>query len=231
VSTEDDRGYFTTGDSSSTTQGYGTPGSGSSSSFFDDDAAFSNAQTTTFSGFGETDTAETDDTEAKRRKPEWHRGLDFGLLVLRLALGGLFVAHGLDKLFGWFTDAGGMDATRKLISGFAFTEPNILAWVVALTETIGGVLIVLGLFFPAGAAAIVGLMANVLVVKGNWNIFLGGVEQEITYAALAFGLLFSGPGRFALDRHTPWWRRAPLFGFIFLVIAAGLSVVTLVVWR
>jgi putative oxidoreductase len=231
VSTEDDRGYFTTGDSS-TTQSYGTPSSGSSSSFFDDDAAFSNAPTTTFSGFGETDTAtETGDTESKHRTPEWHRGLDFGLLVLRLALGGLFVAHGLDKLFGWFTDSGGMDNTRKLLDSFAFTEPNILAWVVALSETVGGVLVIVGLFFPAGAAAILGLMANVIIVKGNWNIFLGGVEQEMTYAALAFGLLFAGPGRFALDRHTPWWRKAPLFGFIFLIIAAGLSVVTLVVWR
>jgi putative oxidoreductase len=230
VSTEDDRGYFTTSDSSSTTQGLSTPSSGSSS-FFDDDAAFSNAPTTTFSGYSETEPAETDDTESKRRAPEWHRGLDFGLLVLRLALGGLFVAHGLDKLFGWFTDQGGMDATRKLLSGFAFTEPNILAWVLALSETVGGVLLILGLFFPAGAAAILGVMANVIVVKGDWNLFLGDVEQEMTYAAIAFGLLFTGPGRFALDRHTPWWRKSPLFGFIFLVIAAGLSVVTLVVWR
>jgi putative oxidoreductase len=74
-------------------------------------------------------------------------------------------------------------------------------------------------------------MANVIVVKGNWNQFLGGVELEMIYAAAAFALLFTGPGRIALDRHTPWWRRTPLFGLIFLVIAAGLSVVTLVVWR
>jgi putative oxidoreductase len=91
--------------------------------------------------------------------------------------------------------------------------------------------VVLGLFFPVGAAAILAVMANVIVVKGNWNQFLGGVELEMIYAAAAFGLLFAGPGRVALDRHTPWWRRAPLFGLIFLVIAAGLSVVTLVVWR
>jgi putative oxidoreductase len=231
VSTEDDRGYFTPGDSSSTTQSFGTPSSGSSS-FFDDDAAFSNSPTTTFSGYSETDAAtEPDAVVAGPRKAEWHRGLDLGLLILRLALGGLFIAHGLDKLFGWFTDQGGMDNTRRMLEGLAFTEPNILAWVLALSETVGGVLLVLGLFFPAGAAAVLGVMANVIIVKGDWNLFLGGVEQEMTYAALALGLLFTGPGRFALDRHTPWWRKAPLFGFIFLVIAAGLSVVTLVVWR
>lgn len=231
MSTEDDRGYYTTGDSSSTTQSYSTPGSGSSSAgFFDDDAAFSNAPTTTFTGFGESETTETDEF-AKSRKAEWHGGLDFGLLILRLVLGGLFVAHGLDRLFNWFSGEGGMGATRDLISGFGFTEPGILSWVLAITETAGGVLVILGLFFPAGAAAILGVMVNVIVVKANWNTFLGGVEMEMMYAAAAFALLFTGPGRVALDRHTPWWRKAPLFGFIFLIIAAGLSVVTLVVWR
>jgi len=233
VSTEDDRGYFTTGDSSSTTQSYGTPGSGASSSagsagFFDDDAAFSNAPTTTFTGFGD-ETADTD--EAKSRKAQWHGGLDFGLLVLRLALGGLFVAHGLDKLFGWFSDAGGMGNTRELLSHYGYTQTGVLSWVLAISETAGGALLILGLFFPVGAAAILGVMANVIVAKGNWNVFLGGVEVEMMYAAAAFSLLFTGPGRVALDRHTPWWRKAPLFGFIFLVIAGGLSAVTLVVWR
>ena len=232
MSTEDDRGYFTTSDSSSTTQNFGTPSSGSTG-FFDDDAAFSSAQTTTFTGFGETETTtETPEEEPRSRKAEWHGGLDFGLLVLRLALGGLFVAHGLDQLFGWLNGpVDGMDATRQMLTGAGFTEPGILAWVLTISEIAGGALVVLGLFFPAGAAAILGVMANVIVVKGNWNQFLGGVELEMIYAAAAFGLLFAGPGRVALDRHTPWWRRAPLFGLIFLVIAAGLSVVTLVVWR
>jgi putative oxidoreductase len=236
VSTEDDRGFYTTGDSSSTTQSYGTPSSGSSS-FFDEDTAFSNAQTTTFTGLGDADStiATTDpaeDTTPKDRGPRWHWGLDFGLLALRLVLGGFFVAHGTDKLFGWWNGGvEGMDATRDMLTGFGFTEPGILAWAVALSETVGGVLVILGLFFPAGAAALLGVMANVIIVRGDWNLFLGTVELELTYAGAALALLFTGPGRIALDRHTPWWRKAPVFGLVFLVIAAGLSAVTLVVWR
>lgn len=234
MSTEDDRGFYTTGDSSSTTQSFGTPSSGSSS-FFDEDTAFSNAQTTTFTGFGDTDTTATDtpdDTATKDRGPKWHWGLDFGLLALRLAIGGFFVAHGTDKLFGWWNGGvEGMDATRDMLTGFGFTEPGILAWALALSETVGGVLVILGLFFPAGAAAILGVIVNAAVVRSDWNLFLGNVELELTYAAAAFALLFTGPGRIAIDRHTPWWRKAPIFGLVFLVIAAGLSVVALVVWR
>lgn len=227
MSTEDERsqGYYTTGDSSATTQSFGTP---SNSSLFDDDGGFSNEQTTTFGGVDDTT---TDDEAPKRRAPEWHRGLDLGLLVLRLAIGAFFVAHGTDKLFGWFNDGMGMDATRQMLTDFGFTEPGVLAWVVALTETVGGVLVILGLFFPAGAAALLGVMVNVIVVKGDWNLFLGQVELEMTYAAAALALLFTGPGRFALDRHTHWWRKAPIYGFVFLVLTAGLCVVTLVVFR
>lgn len=228
MSTEDDRGYYTTGDSSSTTQSFGTPAGTSSSSLFDENDTYSGAPTTDLSGFD--DDAATAAT-TRGRKPEWHRGLDIGLLVLRLAIGAFFVAHGTDKLFGWFNDGMGMEATRQMLTGFGFTEPGVLAWVVALSETVGGVLVILGLFFPAGAAALLGVMANVIVVKGDWNLFLGDVELEMTYAAAAFALLFTGPGRFALDRHTHWWRKAPVYGFVFLVLAAGLTVVTLVVFR
>lgn len=224
VSTDDDRNLYSP--SSGTTQSFGTPSSGSSSFFDDDNSAFSNAPTTTFGGVDD-----TSDTAPTRRAPEWHRGLDIGLLVLRVAIGAFFVAHGTDKLFGWWNDGMGMDATRQMLTQFGFTEPGVLAWVTALSETVGGVLLILGLFFPAGAAAILGVMVNVIVVKGDWNLFLGDVELEMTYAAAAFALLFTGPGRFALDRHTHWWRKAPVYGFVFLVLTAGLSVVTLVVFR
>lgn len=196
--------------------------------FDDDDDGYTSAPTTDLSSF---DHESPLDASAKERTPEWHRGLDFGLLVLRVVIGALFVAHGTDKLFGWFNDGMGMEATRQMLTGFGFTEPGVLAWVVALSETVGGVLLILGLFFPAGAAMVLGVMANVIAVKADWNLFLGDVELEMTYAAGAFALLFTGPGRFALDRHTHWWRKAPVYGFVFLILAAGLSVVTLVVFR
>lgn len=195
---------------------------------FEEDDAYTSGSTTNFSSF---DDDVEPETTTRDRKPEWHRGLDFGLLVLRLAIGAFFVVHGTDKLFGWFNDDSGMEATRQMLTGFGFTEPGVLAIVLALTETVGGLLLVLGLFFPIGAAALLGVMANVIVINGEWNTFLGGVELEMTYAAAAFALLFTGPGRFALDRHTHWWRKAPVYGFVFLILAAGLTVVTLVVFR
>ncbi|GAB3431748.1 hypothetical protein GCM10027436_06080 [Actinophytocola sediminis] len=199
-----------------------------------DDAGYS-SPTTMIPGSSTFDNDDDDDFgsafDEPDRRVKWHGGLDFGLLVLRLVLGGLFVVHGLDKLFGWFTDSGGMDGIEQMLTGFDFTEPKILAWVLALSETVGGALLVVGLFTPAGAAAVLAVMANVIVVKGDWNLFLGGVELEMVYAAAAFVLLFTGPGRASIDRNTHWCRKPSIYGIVFLIIAGGASVVTLLVFR
>ncbi|HEX2131761.1 MAG TPA: DoxX family protein [Actinophytocola sp.] len=207
----DDAGYS----SSATTV---LPGSPSASRFDDDSSRY------------EDDDFGTTFDEPARKTHNWHGGLDLGLLVLRLALGTFFVMHGLDKLFGWFTDLG-MGNTEQMLAGFGFTEPKILAWVLAVSETAGGVLLILGLFTPVGAAAVLGVMANVIIVRGDWNTFLGGVELEMMYAAAALALLFTGAGRIAIDRNTHWCRRSAVYGIVFLVLTAGACAVTLVVLR
>ena len=222
-----------TEDFSASGYGSGRSSTASDSSMYDD-AGYSSASTTVLPGSSTYD----DDggfgsafDEPEKPSVRWNGGLDFGLLVLRLALGAFVVTHGLDKLFGWFTDSGGMDNTQTLVSGFGFTEPVILAWVLAISETAGGALLVLGLFTPAGAAAVLGVMATVIVVKSDWNLFLGDVELEMMFAAVAFALLFTGPGRVAIDRNTHWCRKAPLYGIVFTLITAGAVAVTLLVFR
>jgi putative oxidoreductase len=228
-----DSGLYDGGDDRYATKDFGS-GQGVRSrddSSYDD--GYSGGATTVIPGSSssfDSDFGSDFDDEPSKPAIAWHGGLDFGLLVLRLVLGGLFIAHGLDKLFGWFNGLG-MDGTEAILRGFGYTEPTILAWVTAISETAGGALLVLGLFFPAGAAAILGVMANVIVVKGEWNTFLGGVELEMMYAGAALALLFTGPGRVAIDRHTHWFRKAPAYGFVFLILTAAATVVTLVVFR
>lgn len=199
-----------------------------------DEAGYSSEQTTVMPGSSGYESSFGEDVfaDAAEEKPpiQWHGGLDFGLLVLRLVLGGLFLAHGLDQLFGWF-DGGGRDATQQLLDQFGYHETTILTWVLTISQIAGGALLVLGLFTPAGAAAILGVMVNVIMVKSDWSLFLGGVELEMAYAGAAFALLFTGPGRVAIDRNTHWFRKAPAYGFVFLIIAAGAAAVTLLVFR
>ncbi|GAA3878826.1 DoxX family membrane protein [Saccharothrix violaceirubra] len=171
------------------------------------------------------------DEEDTRRPFGWTAGPDIGLLVLRLALGGAFVLHGLQKVFGLFGGPG-VDKFAQALQDMGFREAKVLAWVTGVTELAGGGLLVLGLFTPLAAAGLLGVMANVLVLRWRSGFFApGGVELEAAYAAMAFGLLFAGPGRVALDRGRTWFRRPLLWGFLCLVLAAGATAATLYVFR
>jgi putative oxidoreductase len=165
-----------------------------------------------------------------RTPPGWHAGADLGLLVLRLVVGAMFIAHALQRLFGWF-QGDGINGTGNLLRTLGYNHTPLLAWITGFTELVGGVLVLLGLFTPIGAAALLGLMANVIITKIDGNVFAGGVEVESVYAAAAFTLLFAGPGRISLDRPTPWYRNTLAFGVVFFVVAAGVAVTFLLVFR
>lgn len=188
--------------------------------------------TTGFTPVAELDEPVHQDLDEDERKPfGWSAGPDLGLLVLRLALGGAFVVHGLQKVFGLFGGPG-IDGFARYLQSVGFREAEILAWVTGITELAGGGLLVLGLFTPLAAAGVLGVMANVVALKYRGGFFApSGVELEVAYAAMAFGLLFAGPGRAALDYNRSWFRHPLPAGFLCLLLAAGGATATLYVFR
>jgi putative oxidoreductase len=173
-----------------------------------------------------------DGDQPVRRGYTWHGGADVGLLVLRVVVGGTFVAHSLQKLFGLWGGQG-IDGFATYLGTYGFTQTTLLSWITGVGELIGGALLVLGLFTPIGAAAVLAVAANVIYLKWNAGFFDPpvGYEREALLAAGAFTLLFTGPGRVALDRPTPWGRRPVPLGLFMLLVAAGLCVVSLIVLR
>jgi len=160
----------------------------------------------------------------------WHGGADFGLLVLRLIVGGTFVANGLQELFGLFHGMGRTGLGQLLVAA-GYQHVSVLVWVTGGTELVAGALMVLGLFTPVAAAGMLGLLANVIVLKWPNGFFGSGYQLELVLSAAAFALLFAGPGRVSLDRPTPWFRRPVLNGFLFLIIAAAAALVALLVLK
>ena len=79
---------------------------------------------------------------------------DLGLLVLRLAIGGIVIAHGFIKI-GWPISFGnrGADAVRGVagfFGGLGFWPPMLWAIVSIVAEIGGSLLTVLGLGGPIG---------------------------------------------------------------------------------
>jgi putative oxidoreductase len=127
--------------------------------------------------------------------------LALGLLVLRVGVGLTVAAHGSQKLLGWFGGRG-IQGTAAAMGKMQFKPPVIWAWVAALGEFAGGLLLALGLLSPVGGFAVLGAMLVAIVSshlsKGFWNRN-GGIEFPLMIAVPAFALTMTGPGAASLD--------------------------------
>ena len=112
----------------------------------------------------------------------------FALLVMRLVLGAIMIAHGYHKVWGGFHHH--MDFVGSL------GLPKWLAYLSAGTEFFGGIAIVPGLFTRFFAAAFIIEMA-VAIWKVHFKNGLmgnGGYEFPLALATIAFGLMCFGGG-------------------------------------
>lgn len=181
------------------------------------------------------DSAEIDEDDHDDRLADvGRRGTQhLGLLVLRVGLGVVLAAHGLQKLFGWWGGSG-VTGFRNSLSDVGYQHADILAYVSAGGELVAGVLLILGLFTPVAAAGalaflINGLLASVSVRPHtrNFSFFLPeGHEYQITLIAMAAAVILCGPGRYGLDARRGWAHRPFIGSFVALLagIAAGVGV-------
>jgi putative oxidoreductase len=116
------------------------------------------------------------------------------LLVMRLALGAIMVAHGYQKVFG------GLHHHVQFVESLGL--PGWSAYLSAFAEFFGGLLVLIGLFTRAAAFAIcVDLCVAIFKVHLHHGLMSakGGFEFPLSLAALAFGLIFYGGGAIAFD--------------------------------
>jgi len=124
-----------------------------------------------------------------------------GLLILRLVIGLTLAAHGSQKVFGWWGGSG-IKGWTQAMTRLRIRPAAPWAWISALAELVGGLLLAVGFLSPAGNLAIAGAMlvaiATVHFAKGFWNT-KGGFEFNLTLIAAVFALALTGPGIYSLD--------------------------------
>ncbi|GLE50563.1 membrane protein [Mycobacterium montefiorense] len=177
--------------------------------------------------------AEIDASEDfERERAIGRRGTqNLGLLVLRVGLGVVLGAHGLQKLFGWWGGQG-IGSFKNSLSDVGYQHADILSYVSAGGEIVSGALLVLGLFTPVAAAGalaflINGLLASVSARPHTFAFFLPqGHEYQIMLIVLAVAVVLAGPGRYGLDANRGWAHRPFIGSFVALLagIAAGIAV-------
>jgi putative oxidoreductase len=122
---------------------------------------------------------------------------DIALLLARVGLGGILMAHGWQKL-----DEQGISGTAEGFDAMGIPLPEAAAYFATYVELVGGALLIAGLLTPLVGLLVVGDMAGAYwyVHRGN-GVFAGegGYELVAVIGLLALTLAAAGAGRLSLD--------------------------------
>lgn len=149
--------------------------------------------------------------------------IDLALLALRVMVGGVFLAHGINHVLG----GGKIAGTGRWFESLGMRPGWLHAWTASLTEIGAGALLVLGLLTSVAAAGVIGVMLVALVtnhLKHGFFIFRPGegYEYVLTLSVVGFALAMLGPGGWSLDRASGL--DAHILGWTGLWIALGAGV-------
>jgi putative oxidoreductase len=121
-----------------------------------------------------------------------------GILILRLTLGLIFVAHGLRQYLGWFGGGSMEEVMRRL----GLQPARLWASLCGLGNLAGGCMIALGAFTVLGCALIITTMfVATLTLKahsGFWERF-GGYEYNLCVIGTSVAIALIGPGPLSVD--------------------------------
>jgi putative oxidoreductase len=133
---------------------------------------------------------------------------EYGLLILRLGLGAVFIGHGAQKLFGMWGGQG-LSGMAGVFQGLGLVPAFPLALLVGVTEFFGGLCLGAGAFVRFVAPPLVAVMAvavwKVHLPNGfflNWYMQPGighGYEFNLTLIAGLLCLVFMGAGALSVD--------------------------------
>ena len=159
--------------------------------------------------------------------------MKIGRLLVRLVVGGLFIGHGTQKLFGWF-DGPGPDGTEQMMYKIDMHPARRQAFAAGLTETAGGALLTAGLATPLAAASLIGVMLTAIrkvhAENGVWST-RGGYEYNLVLIAALLGLVDGGPGDLSADRAFGIHDTGPAWALAALGVGAAASALVIELGR
>ncbi|MFI6457845.1 DoxX family protein [Streptosporangium amethystogenes] len=158
---------------------------------------------------------------------------DGAVLLIRVAVGVIFVVHGLNHAFG----GGKLAGTARWFAGLGMRHPKLQAVMSVAVEVAAGAALALGLLTPVAAGALVGVavVAGLTAhARNGFFVFKDGYEYVLLLAVTCLAVALTGPGGASLD--AVLGIDALAGGWVGLAVAllvgvGGAAVLLLATWR
>jgi len=129
----------------------------------------------------------------------YQRFAPYSYAFMRFVTGAILVPHGIQKVFN-----APIDRYVTNIGGKGIPFPELLAYLVFFTESVGAICLAIGLFTRI-AAAMVGIQMLVIVFLFQWQYGYfwtsRGYEFALMWALLCVAIWFRGGGRYSVDHY------------------------------
>jgi putative oxidoreductase len=156
------------------------------------------------------------------------------LLALRVGVGAVMLAHGINHIYG----GGKIAGTGRWFASLGMKPGIVHAWLASLTEVGGGAMLVLGLLTPLGGAAVIGVMLVALITNHRGNGFFifrpgEGWEYVMTLTIAGFAIAVLGAGEWSLDNALDVFQPPGVDGLLIALVAGVGGAVALLAgfWR
>lgn len=125
----------------------------------------------------------------------------WGAVLLRVVVGILFVAHGAQKLFGWFGGYG-LEGTGQWMASIGLGPGYLMALLAGSAEFFGGLALILGVLVrPAAIGLAITMVVAIFSVHFQNGLFMdkNGYEYALALLVVAVSLAISGAGKASVD--------------------------------
>ncbi|MBG9783737.1 DoxX family protein [Shouchella lehensis] len=131
---------------------------------------------------------------------------EVGIALVRLVVGVIFIAHGLDKFNG------GIEGTVAFFESLSIPSPDLMAVVVALVEIVAGLALLLGLLTRLMSAILMIVMIGAVYMVKLDQGFIGGFEFDLLLFVVLLLFVINGSLFMALDGFLTKKKKRQRFG-------------------